>query len=81
MKSEIENAVKSGDVVKINVYDNFKHLFFPGYLHSNISYVWDVDEEHVYVKSFRKSLEGKAYISSVDRYPLDMISIEKIDLN
>jgi len=52
--------------------------FTPDYLHSNIGYVFQIDDEHIYIKAFRKDIHGKAYVSSCDRYPLHDVDIEKI---
>ena len=70
--------IKVGDVIKIEVRERSKQFFTPDYLHSNIGYVFQIDDEHIYIKAFRKDVHGKAYVSSCDRYPLHDVDIEKI---
>lgn len=70
--------IEVGDIIKIEVKQKAKQLYWPDYLHSNISSVSQIDEEHIYVKSFRKDIHGNAYVSGTDRYVLDDVVIEKV---
>lgn len=70
--------LKENDIVKVDVKDERKELYHPSYLHSNIGYVYDIDTEHIYIKAFRKDVNGQAYVSSCDRYVLNDVYVKKV---
>lgn len=72
--------MEKGKIVKVEVKENLKELYWPNYLHSNIGYVLDIDDEHIYLKCFRKDINGNAYVTSMDRYCLSDVTVEEIDL-
>lgn len=69
-----------GEIVKVEVKDKSKRFYTPDYLHSNIGYVFQIDDEHIYIKAFRKDIHGKSYVSSCDRYVLNDVIIEEINM-
>lgn len=54
------NDYEIGDRIFVNVLEEHKNIFWPEFLHSSIGYVWQIDDEHVYLRSNS---------GSINRYP------------
>jgi hypothetical protein len=50
------------------VNKSVRDLYQPDFLHDNIGYIWQQDEEHVWFKFVIKDINGTAYISGPHRF-------------
>jgi hypothetical protein len=71
---------KEKDIVRITVREEAKQFYYPSYLTDCIGYVWQFDDEHIYIKSFERDINGVPFISSISRYPLYDVTVEVLDL-
>ena len=53
----------------VSVKKNSRNMYFPEFLHDNIGYCWQKDEEHVWFKFVhRDASDGNTYLSSPNRF-------------
>ena len=64
----------------VSVKPAYREMYFPSFLHDNIGYCWQKDEEHVWFKFIQKDSDGKSYISSVSRFCWADVEIKPINL-
>ena len=72
--------LRIGDFVRIKATKEWADCFTPKFLRHVVGVVWQIDDEHIYVKTFERDVDNIPYVSGPHRYPFYMISVEKIDV-
>ncbi len=78
MTGPLNNILKVGDLVHIKVDQKMREIYSPDFLHDVIGNIWDIDEEHIWVKVATKNMKGESYMSGPHRYCWIDITIEKL---
>ncbi len=65
-------------IVHIKVNQSCKDLFTHKTDHDSIGILFQEDDEHIYIKPFKRDVNQVSFIGSITRYPKNMISIENI---
>ena len=77
MCSDMSKLLKIGDCIEITVDKAMQECYFPSHLHHSIGFIWQLDDEHIWIKTIRYDHETKKpYISGPDRYSWFDISIQ-----
>lgn len=81
MTGPLHESLKAGDLVEILVDEGQKQLYQPGLLlHHVIGWVWQIDEEHIWVKAVAHAPVWNPYISGPHRYSWLDITIGRISI-
>lgn len=80
MTGSLHKDLKVNTLVHIKVDKAMKELYSPNFLHNFIGFVWEIDEEHIYVKGPLQNDKKQSYLSGPHRYCWSDIMVEQIDL-
>jgi hypothetical protein len=78
MTVPLNTMLKVGESVSISVDNEYRHIYFPSYLHRQSGKIWEIDNEHIWVMGTVQLKDGQLVPSGPHRYPWSDITVSFI---